>query len=314
MPGGAGDGVPDRPRRRRRTSSDRRARASTTWPAPGQPARASGRADAAELRRPGRPDDRRAPDRAAVPCRAADRASRPRSPRRWASAWTRVEAVRARMLRFDPAGLFARDLKECLAAQLGRAQPARSGDGDPAGQPRSAGQARDLRRLMAALRRGCRGPGRHDRPRSARSTPSPAPRCEAAPAAAGGAGRADARRPGRRLAAGAEPRDHAARAGQPAASTPACAPRAAQGGRAFLAERLPSANWLVKSLQQRSQTILKVASRDRAPAGRFPPPRRRASAAADPARHRRRGGDAREHRQPGDRRTSTSPRRAACSS
>ncbi len=30
----------------------------------------------------------------------------------------RVEAVRARMMHFDPVGLFARDLKECLAAQL----------------------------------------------------------------------------------------------------------------------------------------------------------------------------------------------------
>ena len=30
----------------------------------------------------------------------------------------RVEAVRTRMMRFDPVGLFARDLKECLAAQL----------------------------------------------------------------------------------------------------------------------------------------------------------------------------------------------------
>jgi RNA polymerase sigma-54 factor len=37
-------------------------------------------------------------------------------------------------------------------------------------------------------------------------------------------------------------------------------PRAAKEERAFLAERLASANWLVKSLQQRSQTILKVAS------------------------------------------------------
>jgi RNA polymerase sigma-54 factor len=30
----------------------------------------------------------------------------------------RVEAVRGRMMRFDPVGLFARDLRECLAAQL----------------------------------------------------------------------------------------------------------------------------------------------------------------------------------------------------
>src|SRR5579862_2196000 len=30
----------------------------------------------------------------------------------------RIESVRMRMMRFDPVGLFARDLKECLAAQL----------------------------------------------------------------------------------------------------------------------------------------------------------------------------------------------------
>ena len=30
----------------------------------------------------------------------------------------RVESVRSRMQRFDPAGLFARDLRECLSAQL----------------------------------------------------------------------------------------------------------------------------------------------------------------------------------------------------
>jgi RNA polymerase sigma-54 factor len=36
-------------------------------------------------------------------------------------------------------------------------------------------------------------------------------------------------------------------------------PRAAKEDKAFLSEQLASANWLVKSLQQRSQTILKVA-------------------------------------------------------
>jgi RNA polymerase sigma-54 factor len=36
-------------------------------------------------------------------------------------------------------------------------------------------------------------------------------------------------------------------------------PRAGKADKAFLSERLASANWLVKSLQQRSQTILKVA-------------------------------------------------------
>ena len=38
------------------------------------------------------------------------------------------------------------------------------------------------------------------------------------------------------------------------------APRAAREERGFIAERLQTANWLVKSLQQRAQTILKVAS------------------------------------------------------
>ena len=57
----------------------------------------------------------------------------------------------------------------------------------------------------------------------------------------------------------------------------------------FLAERMATANWLVKSLHQRATTILKVASEIvRRQDGFFrhgvsaPPP-------ADPARHRRRG-------------------------
>ena len=54
----------------------------------------------------------------------------------------RVEAVRARMMRFDPCGLFARDLRECLAAQLARTQPARPGDAGAARQSGTAGQAR----------------------------------------------------------------------------------------------------------------------------------------------------------------------------
>ena len=37
------------------------------------------------------------------------------------------------------------------------------------------------------------------------------------------------------------------------------APRAEKEARTFLAERLANANWLVRSLQQRAQTILKVA-------------------------------------------------------
>ena len=42
------------------------------------------------------------------------------------------------------------------------------------------------------------------------------------------------------------------------------APRARKEDRLFLAEQLASANWLVRSLQQRAQTILKVARRSSA--------------------------------------------------
>jgi RNA polymerase sigma-54 factor len=45
----------------------------------------------------------------------------------------------------------------------------------------------------------------------------------------------------------------------------------------FVADCMPpQANWLVKSLDQRAKTILKVSIRDRAPAGRLPGLRRRA--------------------------------------
>ena len=47
------------------------------------------------------------------------------------------------------------------------------------------------------------------------------------------------------------------------------APRAAKEDAPFLAEQLATANWLVKSLQQRAQTILQGRRRDRPPAGRF---------------------------------------------
>jgi RNA polymerase sigma-54 factor len=60
----------------------------------------------------------------------------------------RVEAVRARMMRFDPVGLFARTLKECLAAQLreqDRLDPAMAALLDNL----DLLAARDLRRLMA---------------------------------------------------------------------------------------------------------------------------------------------------------------------
>ena len=44
-----------------------------------------------------------------------------------------------RMMRFDPVGLFARDLQGVSGGPVGRTQPARSGDAGAAGQPGPAG-------------------------------------------------------------------------------------------------------------------------------------------------------------------------------
>jgi RNA polymerase sigma-54 factor len=49
---------------------------------------------------------------------------------------------------------------------------------------------------------------------------------------------------------------------------------------AFLSECLQTANWLTRSLDQRAKTIMKVATRDRPPAGRLPASRRRSPAPA----------------------------------
>ena len=81
-------------------------------------ARPSRRAAAADLCRSGGPDDRRAPDRPALPGRPADRRTRGDRRRPWRCRWSGWRRCAASMMRFDPAGLFARDLKECLAAQL----------------------------------------------------------------------------------------------------------------------------------------------------------------------------------------------------
>ena len=66
----------------------------------------------------------------------------------------------------------------------------------------------------------------------------------------------------------------------------------------YLTDCLNNANWLVKSLDQRARTILKVASEIVRQQDAFPHPWRAPSAAAQPAHHRRRDRDARIHGQP----------------
>ena len=70
--------------------------------------------------------------------------------------------------------------------------------------------------------------------------------------------------------------------------------------RAFVSEMSASANWLIRSLEQRARTILKVASRDRAAPGALLRGGGQPAAAADPARGRRPARAARVDGQPGD--------------
>ncbi|HEX4261990.1 MAG TPA: RNA polymerase factor sigma-54 [Acetobacteraceae bacterium] len=169
----------------------------------------------------------------------------------------RVAAVRARMQRFDPSGLFCRDLRECLAAQLAERNRL-----DPA-------MAALLDNLELLARRDLRGLGAvcgvdaddlADMIAEVRALdPKPAATFEVVPA--------QPVVPDVLMRAGPDgtwllelnpdtlPRvlvnqRYAARVG----------PVLARGDRAFLAEHLANATWLVRSLQQRAQTILRVAS------------------------------------------------------
>lgn len=167
----------------------------------------------------------------------------------------RVEAIRATMMRFEPVGMFARSLAECLAAQL-----AEQNRLDPAMQALLDHLDLLARRDLAGLIEVC-GVDREDIADMAaelrRLDPKP------------GAGEG--------LQAAPIVPDILMRAGPDGAwllelnpetlprllvNQGFCArimPRASREERAFLNEKLQTANWLVKSLQQRAQTILKVA-------------------------------------------------------
>lgn len=169
---------------------------------------------------------------------------------------TRVESVRQTMTRFDPAGLFCRDLAECLGAQLAERNRL-----DPAMRTLLANlellARRDYRRLMRIC--GVDAEDLQDMIAEIRSLdPKPASRFDAAPV-----------QPlvpdvlMRRSEEGSwvlelNP-DTMPRVLVNRSLHPRLALRSGQAERRFVAERLQSANWLVKALQQRYETILKVA-------------------------------------------------------
>ena len=169
----------------------------------------------------------------------------------------RIEAVRGRMMRFDPVGLFARDLKECLAVQLAernRLDPAMAALLDNL----DLLARREMRRLATLC--GVDAEDLADMVSEVRALdPKPAANYDSTPP--------------QPLVPDVLMRP-AADGGFMLELNPETMPRvlinqgfyarvATRGDKAdrsFLAERLQTANWLVKSLQQRAQTILKVAA------------------------------------------------------
>ena len=169
----------------------------------------------------------------------------------------RVEDVRGRMMRFDPPGLFARDLKECLAAQLADRNRL-----DPAMQTLLDNlellARRETRKLMALC--GVDSEDLADMIGEIRALdPKPAATWESQPAqlvipdilmrAAPDGSWLIELNPLTMPRVLVNERFYAR-----------VAPRARKEERVFLTERLASANWLVRSLQQRAQTILRVAA------------------------------------------------------
>ncbi len=167
-----------------------------------------------------------------------------------------VAAVRARMMRFDPVGLFATDLRGCLAAQLAernRLDPAMEALLDNLEllgrrelkrlQLLCEVDAEDLADMIAEIRALDPKPGAgHDA-----APPVPIiPDVLMRPA------------PGGDWLLELNP-DTLPRLLVSEAFHAKVLLRAPKEDRAFLSERLASANWLVRSLHQRAQTILKVS-------------------------------------------------------
>ena len=173
------------------------------------------------------------------------------------AAPARVAAVRARMQRFDPTGLFAPDLKGCLAAQLAerdRLDPAMRALLDHL----ELLARRDMRGLMVVC--GVDAEDLADMVAELRALdPKPGAAFESAPvqpivpdvlmrALPDGAWHLELN-PETLPRVLVNQRFHARIRGQ-----------VAREDRPWLAEQFASANWLVKSLQQRAETILKVAA------------------------------------------------------
>ncbi|MBX6375254.1 MAG: RNA polymerase factor sigma-54 [Acetobacteraceae bacterium] len=171
---------------------------------------------------------------------------------------SRIEAVRRRMQRFDPVGLFCRDLRECLAVQLAerdRLDPAMAtlldhldllARRDHAALMRICGvDAEDLADMIAELRR---------------LDPKPGTRFDFAPATAVAPDLLLRRAPDGEWVVELNPETMPRVLVNRGFHARALVRARSREDKAFLADRLASATWLVRSLEQRAATIVKVAA------------------------------------------------------
>ena len=169
----------------------------------------------------------------------------------------RVEAVRHLMMRFEPSGMFARDLRECLAAQLAeknRLDPAMARLLDNL----DLLARHDMRRLMAV----CEVDGEDLTEMISeirRLDPKPGALWDATPPLAVIPDVLLRVAPDGGWLLELNP-ETMPRVLVNLKFTARLLPKASREDRAFLADKLQTANWLIKSLQQRAQTILKVAT------------------------------------------------------
>jgi RNA polymerase sigma-54 factor len=161
------------------------------------------------------------------------------------------------MMRFDPVGLFARDLRECLAAQLAERNRL-----DPAMRTLLDNldllARRDNRRLMALC--GVDGEDLSDMIAEIRALdPKPAATWDSTPVQLVVPDLLMRQLPDESWIIELNP-ETMPRVLVNERFYAKVAPRARKDEKVFLTERLANANWLVRSLQQRAQTILKVAA------------------------------------------------------
>jgi RNA polymerase sigma-54 factor len=169
----------------------------------------------------------------------------------------RIEVVRTRMMRFDPVGLFARDLKECLSVQLAERNRL-----DPAMQTLLDNlelmARRENRRLMTLC--GVDAEDLTEMMAEIRALdPKPAATYDIVPAPMVVPDLLMHQLPDESWIIELNP-ETMPRVLVNERFYAKVAPKARKDEKVFLTERLANANWLVRSLQQRAQTILKVAA------------------------------------------------------